>query len=234
MRSINNPVNLYEQFCQHGPLVTPPPRRRSKNPERRRLDPEARRADILDAAERRLVLVGPSGIRLQEVAADAGVSHPTVLHHFGSREALVQAVVARAIDAINAEIVRAIAAFQGEEAEVEQIIGGCVAGLLTNGRGRIILWLSLEGQEVTGQEFGLSRVVDALHAQRLAQLGPMDAPPPREDTAHLVVTLALALTASVVMGPALLENAGLGRGAAADRRLYAWISRFATEHFARR
>src|SRR5450432_3158548 len=66
---------------------------------RRRTSDEARAA-ILDAAERRLVSSGPAGIRLQEVAADVGVSHPTVLHHFGSREALVREVCERRFAAI--------------------------------------------------------------------------------------------------------------------------------------
>ena len=45
---------------------------------------EAARAAILEAAEKRLAEAGPAGIRLQGVAADVGVSHPTVLHHFCS------------------------------------------------------------------------------------------------------------------------------------------------------
>ena len=53
---------------------------------------EETRAAILDAAERRLKASGPASIRLQDVAAEAGISHPAVLHHFGSREGLVQAV----------------------------------------------------------------------------------------------------------------------------------------------
>ena len=44
------------------------------------------------------------------VAADAGVSHPTVLHHFGSRDLLVKAVIARSLQAINATLVEAIGA----------------------------------------------------------------------------------------------------------------------------
>lgn len=39
------------------------------------------------------------------------------------------------------------------------------------------------------------------YAQRLAQLEDPNAALPRDDTAHLVVTLSLALTASVVRGP---------------------------------
>src|SRR5690242_16224301 len=76
-------------------------------PRRRRTGEEARSA-ILDAAERRLVASGPAGIRLQEVAADVGVSHPTVLHHFTSREGLVEAVVGRALDSLQAALLAAV------------------------------------------------------------------------------------------------------------------------------
>jgi len=55
------------------------------------------RAAIMDAVEKRLQEVGPVGIRLQDVAADVGVSHPTVLHHFGSREELLRQIADRAL-----------------------------------------------------------------------------------------------------------------------------------------
>ncbi len=41
---------------------------------------------------------GPAGLRLQEVAKAAGVSHPTILHHFGSREGLIQALNLRSVE----------------------------------------------------------------------------------------------------------------------------------------
>ena len=40
---------------------------------------------------------GPAGLRLQEVAVAAGVSHPTILHHFESREGLIRAVHQRSL-----------------------------------------------------------------------------------------------------------------------------------------
>ena len=53
---------------------------------------------ILEAAEANMGAGGPVGLRLQEVAKAAGVSHPTILHHFGSREGLIQALNLKAID----------------------------------------------------------------------------------------------------------------------------------------
>src|SRR5271165_2303383 len=83
------------------------PTTKARRPRRRRTGEEARSA-ILDAAERLLVASGPAGIRLQEVAADVGVSHPTVLHHFGSREGLLEAVVARALESLHAGLLAAV------------------------------------------------------------------------------------------------------------------------------
>jgi len=48
----------------------------------RRTKEEAQRV-ILDAAEERLANGGPEALRLQDIAADVGISHPAILHHFG-------------------------------------------------------------------------------------------------------------------------------------------------------
>ena len=63
----------------------------------RRTPDEARRV-ILDAAEEVMARTGPGGLRLQEVAEAAGVSHPAILHHFESREGLIRALNLRTIE----------------------------------------------------------------------------------------------------------------------------------------
>jgi len=72
------------------------PARNGTASRRRRSAAETRDA-ILEAAERRLLDKGPEAIQLQEIAADAGISHPAILHHFGSREGLVEAMILRGI-----------------------------------------------------------------------------------------------------------------------------------------
>src|SRR5579862_10052281 len=138
---------------------------------RRRLDAATSRARILDATEKRLVVAGPSGIRLQEVAAEAGVSHPTVLHHFGSREQLVTDVITRSLEAIHADLVRAIVASGGDEERLEGIVESLAVALGRTGHARVILWLALEGHSVHDAQGGLRAVVDATHALRLSRLG---------------------------------------------------------------
>jgi AcrR family transcriptional regulator len=196
---------------------------------RRRRDAATAREAILDIAERHLVVAGPSGIRLQEVAADAGVSHPTVLHHFGSREGLVKAVITRSLTTINTRLVETIAESTGEVAEVAALLDGVFDALAQHGRARVIMWLALEGQRIDG-DARLRRVVDAVHGLRQAKRAGKRRPPAREDTAHAVVLTTLALVGSAVMGPALLDNAGLGDDPSAARRFRAWLAALLSKH----
>lgn len=59
----------------------------------RRLAPEARRAQLLECALAVFARRGISGARHAEVAADAGVSVPTVFAYFPTREELVTTVL---------------------------------------------------------------------------------------------------------------------------------------------
>jgi AcrR family transcriptional regulator len=198
--------------------------------QRRRLDAETARTLILDATEKRLAAVGPSGIRLQEVAADAGVSHPTVLHHFGSRELLVKAVIERSLRAINASLIEALQASSGDEQQLEALLENVGNVLEQSGHARVVMWLALEGHRVgEGDAMNLGDVVGAAHAIRLSrrEKGPM---PTREDTARTVVLATLALIGGAVVGPMLLKNAGLGEGADESTRFRHWLARFLIEH----
>src|SRR5215469_991121 len=62
------------------------------------------RSAILDAAEKRLINGGPDAIRLEKIAADVRVSHPAILHHFGSREGLVEAMVLNGLAKLQAQL----------------------------------------------------------------------------------------------------------------------------------
>jgi AcrR family transcriptional regulator len=53
---------------------------------------------ILDAAEARLLELGPAGLVLDAVARVAGVSKGGLLYHFRSKEALVRGLTARMLD----------------------------------------------------------------------------------------------------------------------------------------
>ncbi|HUR09013.1 MAG TPA: TetR/AcrR family transcriptional regulator [Nonomuraea sp.] len=59
---------------------------------------------ILDAVERMLVSGGADAIRLDAVAAQAGVSKGGLLHHFRSKQALLEGVLERQVARFQAEL----------------------------------------------------------------------------------------------------------------------------------
>jgi AcrR family transcriptional regulator len=62
-------------------------------PRSRDLESEATRRAILDAAGQLLASHGEQGLSIREVCARAGVTPPTVYHHFGDKAALVDRTV---------------------------------------------------------------------------------------------------------------------------------------------
>jgi TetR/AcrR family transcriptional regulator len=70
-------------------------------------DPEAARSNIIDAAERLFAENGFAATSLRDISTASGVSHPLILHHFGSKEDLYLAVKRRAVERYAARFPRA-------------------------------------------------------------------------------------------------------------------------------
>jgi AcrR family transcriptional regulator len=93
------------------PKIDPP-----EGKSRRRRSAGVAREEILDAAQRLLSQGGPDAIRLQDIANDVGIAHPTILHHFGSRNGLIEALDARAIHALTDDVARILQSDKGPPA----------------------------------------------------------------------------------------------------------------------
>jgi AcrR family transcriptional regulator len=193
----------------------------------RRSGEDARRA-ILDTAERLLVASGPAGLRLQEVAAEAGISHPAILHHFGSRDGLLRAVVEHATARLQEELFTALRALP-ERMPPGGSPGAALFDLVhetleSRGQGRLIAWLLLAGYDPFDAERvrrGFARIVDLTHALRQ---GGGKRTPKREDTVFAVVLSALALLGEALAGQATFAMAGLGREPANGAHFRAWLA----------
>lgn len=201
------------------------PRRRTHRRQRRTA--EEARAAILDVAERQLVAVGPAALRLQQVAAEVGVSHSTVLHHFGSREALLSALVTRAIARLHADLVEAISrAPQGKD-QVAALLDRVSAALDEGGHGRALAWLALSGL-APDPGLSLREVAHAAHALRHHRRGART--PPFEDTLFSVFLAAFALFAQSVAGPNLARSAGFSDDTRSAERFRGWLAQLLVEH----
>ena len=60
---------------------------------RRRRTPEQARAAILEVARQRLGEHGLDGLNVVDVARDTGISHATLIHHFGTADGMRSALV---------------------------------------------------------------------------------------------------------------------------------------------
>lgn len=183
---------------------------------------EAARKEILDAAEKRLSELGPDGIRLQQVASDVGISHPAILHHFGSREGLIAAVVRRSIESLETELIAAISeATESGEPAALQVILQAHRVLVEKGHARVLAWLMLSGH--TTEPAGRIRsVAEVVHRRRREIPSERDAD--FEDTTFRILLVALAMFGEAVAGPQMRASAGISGDAATSRRFLAWLA----------
>lgn len=209
------------------------PRARTSPPKRKRRSAEEAQRQILDAAEALLAKVGPDGIRLEEVARSVGVSHPTVLHHFGSREALIEAVVDRSMQALEAELVTALEMRDIGEPEVVELIERVSRTIGKPANARLFAWLLLSGHAQANGNRQLRTIAQAAHALRVSERTKDRPEPEWEDTLHTLLLLALALFGEALAGESLRQSAGLGKNAAAAKRFRKWLSRLVVEHMER-
>ena len=184
----------------------PAPKRRGQ-PRKRRTAEEARR-EILEAAQKRLADGGPEAIRLQEIARDIGISHPAILHHFESRDGLMQALAHSAVQALDHELVQIIgdAAVQTSPAEV---LDRVFRALGESGLARLLGWytLTFTPQPQAEEQFILRHVVDVLHGRLQHPIGERP-PPSREEVLLMVRLAAVALLGDAIFGPLLSFSLG--------------------------
>jgi len=175
----------------------------SKNKRIRRTPEDARRL-ILDAAEADMAQSGPAGLRLEAVAKAAGVSHPTILHHFGSREGLIQALNLRTIDHLKSVLLRVMGA--GPSSSEDAVTTTFAA--YRDGLAQRMIWL-MQSQQPMGA-VGLpafDELVEALHAMRLRMAGP-NVDFDIADTRAIVHLTTITAFGDAILGKRLRRAAG--------------------------
>ncbi len=164
------------------------------------------RAHIMRIAREQVLSVGPSALRLKEVAAAAGVSHPTVLHHFGSREGLVAAVVDDAMLQMDDELEAILAA--STELEPAPILSAVAEVMSDRGYGRLLAWLALSSEQGAIPGGRVATIIDAVHTTRLRLHPDGVAPPSAADSAFLSMLVTYALVGEAILGQGMRENVG--------------------------
>ena len=196
---------------------------------RQRRTPEEARRLILEAAQALIVTTGPEGLRLQDIAAAAGISHPLILHHFGSREGLVRALTRQAVAELRDKLVAAMAS---SEYSVEEQLDR-VFNAFRDGLAQRLAWLATvdPGSGTGGNQLIMRDIADTLHARRVARAPPGVAIT-RDDTDALIHLVATAAFGDALYGAQLRRSAGLPATSETDRSFRLWLAGLIRAHSA--
>jgi AcrR family transcriptional regulator len=198
---------------------------------RARRTPEEARRLILETAQELIARAGPEGLRLQEIAAAAGISHPLILHHFGSREGLVRALTQQAVAELRDKL---IAAMGSAEYSLEQQLDQ-VFDAFRDGLAQRLAWLATidPAGEQAGTATIMRDIADTLHARRVAT-APPGMVPERADTEALLHLIAAVAFGDAIFGPRLRRSAGLPPTGETEHRFRTWLAALIREHSTRR
>ena len=79
-----------------------------------KLSPQATKSRILDAAEELFISGGFDSLSMRQITSAAGVNLAAVNYHFGSKDALIQSVLARKLDPLNEQRIAMLDAFEAQ------------------------------------------------------------------------------------------------------------------------
>jgi AcrR family transcriptional regulator len=161
---------------------------------------EASRALILETAEHRLAEHGLAGLNVADVAREAGMSHGTLLHHFGSSEGMRAALVERMADSLLDEVLGLEVQSAAEQATPDHaamalFFEHLFAKLASGGHARLIAWLSLaqsDGASGAGPLAGITDRLDHLVTMLAARLRQNARVPDPERSARYIVLMVIS------------------------------------------
>jgi len=170
---------------------------------RRRRTPEEARELILSAAQLRLSAHGVRGLTIKDVAADTGINHGTLLHHFGTAEEMRTALLVRMIDQLIGDMAEVLESGIGPRASVEALFNL----MSTTGHTKLLAWRAMEDVRLDGVELPVNSTQSITTIIDRITEGLSD---PDQQTARNMVCLAvLTAVGWGICGPGFQKMLGL-------------------------
>lgn len=110
---------------------------------RRRRTAEESRSNILEVAAKRLREQGLEGLNITGVAEEAGISHATLIHHFGSSGGMRDALADKMTMDLLQDMVDALAA----NVPTSQLTRNVFSTLAVGGHAKLIAWRAVENSD---------------------------------------------------------------------------------------
>jgi AcrR family transcriptional regulator len=183
---------------------------------RRRRSPEVAKTEALASARKLLLAGGPAAVTLKAVAADAGMGHANLIHHFGSAEGLQTALMSAMVDDLAHTLADAAVQLQAGEADLDDLVRITFDAFSKGGAGELSAWLA-----VTRQHGHLEAVGRSMAEISASLTEPLDALAPgrKSEVSAGIMFVALLAMSDAVMGRNL--KAMLGQEPDAVRKIAA-------------
>lgn len=192
---------------------------------------DAARDEILGVARARLLQHGLDGLKIADIARDIGMSHATLIHHFGSTSGMRRALVDRMAKELLTEFLGVFERMAPSPERRSEVLGRLFRALAVERHAQLFAWLALEaadddeGDSVT---WAGAPLFDALFDRIAAQ---EDATGHDREAARFGVLLAVTSAIGFGVASPWLKHAGLVADANAIEQ---FASRFAEFLGARR
>ena len=186
----------------------------SKVPAKRvRRSPNAARLAVLDVAERRLREHGLDGLAIVDVAAEVGMSHATLLHHFGSSDDMRAALIERMATNLLNEVSALLTSEDSQEHHSGDFFVHLFEALAGGGHAKLIGWQNLvansdgKGRMSSQTRMLFDQVLDGLRI-RLIENG-RDASTADRDARFIVLLVVSSALGFGIGRGTLLDDVGL-------------------------
>jgi len=110
-----------------------------------RRQPEEVRTSAIESARKLLLSKGPDAITLKAVAADLGMTHTNLIHHFGSAAELQSALMRDMVSTLTSTLEGAVARFRAGEGDIREFVDIVFNAFDRGGAGRLAAWLMVSG-----------------------------------------------------------------------------------------
>ncbi|MNE53040.1 Bacterial regulatory protein, tetR family [compost metagenome] len=153
----------------------------------------------MDAARALLLSGGPNAVTLSAVAADIGVTHANLIHHFGSAAGLQSALMGSMVADLGKALDTAVARLRTDEGAPLELVNAVFDAFAEGGAGRLAAWIALSGDlsHLEPVRAAVGDLVEAI-AEKMGDDGEA-----RERIGSAVLFIALSAFGEALIGPPL-------------------------------
>lgn len=180
---------------------------------------------------------GPDGLRLQSIASDLGLSHSSILHHFGSRDGLLDALSLDALAVLEGDLKTSFETTTKDDPATD-LFEKVARSLGERGYARLLAWQIMSERHpsqsdpaVTGDRANpdgglLDRLARTLQSMRVDFARRRDQPAPTlDETRSIIAMTACMLFGEALAGEVMLRSAALPSDPASRRRFRNGLAR---------